>query len=272
MANAGLTILALTFNLWGIPDFGFQVLAPLREERIAKVCEELNKSKWDIVLLQELWVLKNRDKLLKCGYPHAVDLENRKIPIDSGLLILSRYPVEKASRLTYPAPPLTTTPSDDGEDLVRKSAIAARVLHPDRPFWVANTHLVAQYTDSDPYLERRRQQMRAYTKWARDLAKDEPLVLGGDFNYQPDSKLATEAGEWLPKFTESPEAAKTCTICPPNTMHAVNEGRVDYLMGSGHFKVSRGRIALDVPLTVDGVDISLSDHFGFESRFETLID
>lgn len=269
-----LLLTIVTLNLWGLPDLGFRVLAPLREERVAKVCEILrtqyDKSDgWDVVLLQEVWVLEDRDKLAKCGFPHVVDMENRRVPLDSGLLVLSRFPVQDKRRLTYPAPGGIPT-SSDGEDIANKSAIAARLSHPSgRFFWIANTHLISVYDyEKDVYAERRRQQLRAFARWAIRLADKEPLIVGGDLNIRPQDMLWKDVTDAFKGFVEAPEAVKACTICPPNTNHRVNEGKVDHLLASAPATARDGKVAFDELLEVEDVKVSLSDHFGWATWFE----
>lgn len=266
MANAGLMLLqVLTFNIWGVPDVGFQVVSPLREERIAAICERLREGDWDVVLLQEAWIAKDRRSLEKCGYKYIVDMDNARMAIDSGLMILSKHPVQEKDRLTYPT---STSLSTDGEDLARKSAIIAKIQLPDGPVWVANTHLVSNYDKkNDKYLGRRRRQLEAFAAWAKRKAGSEPLVVGGDLNIDLKDPLWKDVGEQFKGFVEAPESAKACTLCPPNTMHRENEGKVDHLLASPGSEAKQGAVAMEKLLDHDGLKISLSDHLGWGTTF-----
>lgn len=269
MATTGLTILlsVVTFNFWGLPDVGFQVLSPLRAERRIAVCEELKKSKWDLVFLQEVWVKEDRDALKKCGYDHSLDLENTKLAIDSGLLTLSRYPLGRPDRLTY-AQPTQPNISSDGESLVRKSAILARLEHPNGAVWVAQTHLVSVYDEkNDAYEARRLQQLKAFVKWATGRAGSEPLIVGGDLNITPHQPLWKEVRAQLKDFTEAPQALDACTICPPNPLHEVNEGKPDHLFISPGAFADSGDTVLKDTFTHEKDAIPLSDHYGWQTSF-----
>lgn len=272
MADAGLAIVLhlLTLNIWGIPDLGFQVLAPLKQERVAAICETLRTSSqqaggWDIVLLQEVWVRKDRETLKNCGYAHAGEAENKNIPLDSGLLILSKYPIEKVERLIYPAP--TVFPVvPDGEALARKSTLLVKIEHPEAGgVWVGNTHLVAQYATNDIYQTTRSEQFKMMTRWSLEKAGTDPLILGGDWNFNPESPLWPLVAEKLAGFTESPNAKDFCTVCPPNTMHQTSEGKIDHLFASSHFQVGDGALAFTEPLSINDFQISVSDHFGWQT-------
>ncbi len=270
MGTAGLTFIftALTFNFWGLPEVGFQVLSPLRVERREALCEQLKKAAWDIVFLQEVWLAKDREALKKCGYPHSIDKDSARLPLDSGLLTLSRWPLEQAQRLTY-SQPTNDLLSLDGEGIARKSAIIARVLPPNGPaFWAAETHLISVYDEkNDTYLLRRRQQLQAFVFWAKQRAGKEALVIGGDFNIALHQPLWKEMKEMLNNFSTAPENEDSCTICPPNPLHEVNEGKPDHLFISTPGVAEKGAVVLDKPFEVDKEDVPLSDHYGWETRF-----
>jgi len=265
VAATGLILLSVvTFNFWGLPDLGFQVLSPLRNERREALCEALKKSKWDVVLLQEVWVKEDRVALKKCGYDHALDLDDGKLPIDSGLLTLSRYPITHQDRLTYLQPKQTEI-SSDGESLVRKSANIIRIKLPETNVWVAQTHLVSVYDEkNDTYEKQRSQQLHSFVKWAKARAGVEPLVLGGDLNITPEQPLWREVETLLEGYTQAPEAKNACTICPPNPLHDTNEGKPDHLFGSPMAKAVSGETALDKPFEKS---IPYSDHFGWQTTF-----
>lgn len=276
MANAGLAILlhVLTLNIWGLPDVGFHVLAPLRSERVTAICESLKdesrrENGWQIILLQEAWLAEDRKKLKACGYRYSVDLEDPSRLLDSGLLILSRYPIGKSARLIFSAPP--TADFQDGESFARKGAIIASVQHPAGPIWIANTHLISQYSQThDTYFETRKRQFLSFYKWATDTVGNEPLILGGDFNFGPGNELWTILEETLLGFSEAAESKLNCTICPPNTMHKENEGKVDHLFASSPFKAVAGSQAFTSPVPISDFSIHVSDHFGWQTTFEVV--
>ncbi len=275
MSAAGLlsSVLVLTFNIWGLPDVGFLVLSPLRTQRVALLCERLKQSpqehNWGIVLLQEVWTKQDRTLLKECGYPHFADKEESSRPLDSGLLILSQWPLEQVDRLIFSAKPDEKSAVENGELFARKSALIARVIHPILgPFWVSNTHLVASYNDSsDGYIEIRRRQFREYVLWSQDHAQKEPLILGGDFNFGPHSVLWDEILGLLPDFMQAPEASTACTVCPPNFMHSGKSKKLDHLLGSPRWVVTAGSVVMDGTITISGLFTNYSDHFGWESQF-----
>jgi len=290
MAASGMLALVpvlqiLSLNIWGLPDAGFRVLSPLREERVALICEELKRGSWDVVLLQEAWVTKDRETLRYCGYPHFLDLDDPTLVSDSGLIILSRYPLERGERLQYGNSADPGSVFTDGEAFARKSALVARVNHPDGAFWVGNTHLISFYEQesandqsTDRYYPARVQQLRNFATWtlAKAHAASEPLIIGGDLNFprlpsRETRNWINESGlEGVFSFPLMPSRAEeNCTICPPNRMHKFNEGRVDYLLAGPGFRALDSSQAMKAEFEPEpGFFFNLSDHYGWQARFQ----
>lgn len=244
---------------------------------MAEICSRLKTAAaqdngWDVVLLQEVWVESDRKNLQKCGYPFSADVEDYSQPLDTGLIILSKHKILETSRLTYPALPKINLSEEDGESFARKSAMIVRIDHPKAgPIWVANTHLVSQYSKvNDVYQTARKQQFSRFVEWSRYQAGKEPLLIGGDWNFGPKMPLWPLIAELVPDFSQGPQSENSCTICPPNTMHTENEGKVDHLFGSRHWKVEKANQAMVEPLVLPDLKMSVSDHFGWETQF-TLI-
>jgi endonuclease/exonuclease/phosphatase family metal-dependent hydrolase len=264
------TFAVLTLNIWGLPDLGFKVLAPLREERVQGICEALKKATAEVVLLQEAWLESDRKMLRTCGYSYYADLNNPTQPLDSGLMILSKWPLEKTTALTYAALPAQFSEGGDGEFLARKGALLTRVLPANRPaYWVGNTHVVSQYKADaqDDYRLIRKAQLKRFASWVAENVGQEPVIIGGDWNTGPQSTLWVEVQPFFAAYQADPQSAGACTLCPPNTMHSTNEGRVDHLMGSTHFAPVSGAVSFADPLVFPDFKISLSDHFGWKTEF-----
>ena len=92
----------LTLNCWGLPDFILDVTyrkiknRPSLETRMELISRHFVD--YDFVALQEVWLEKSATQLisaaLKCGliYSHSF---NSGIIGRSGLLVLSRFPIEE---------------------------------------------------------------------------------------------------------------------------------------------------------------------------------
>jgi len=276
MASTGLIFISiLTLNIWGLPG-GVFGLAPHREARVRGICQELKKAAsqeggWDAVMLQEVWLRQDRKALSKCGYSYVVDLNNSPKVMDSGLLFLSRFPLKSASRLTFPRLPVDPSIVEDGEALVRKSGNLVKMIHPQAgEVWLANTHLVSYYAEGaqDKYYEIRRKQFISFAEWARKKVGNNPLIIGGDWNFgahNPD--LWKEKDLQLPGFIVSLESEKETTLSSENSFQEKDQGRVDHVFASPHFRSEGGFLSMVNRIEKKGEPINLSDHFGWTEMF-----
>lgn len=272
MITAKFIILSvLTLNIWGLPGGKNLGLAPFRNSRIQGICKELKKATWDAVFLQEVWQKEDRKKLSTCGYPFALDSNDTNAIIDSGLLILSRYPLKEAQRLTYPPLDLDSSVLEEGEALARKSADLVRLEHPDvGSIWLANTHLVSYYGEGalDKYHEVRRQQFVSFVNWVKSVVKDDPVIVGGDWNFGAHNlELWREKDLGLVDFRASKESEELTTLSKDNLFQKEDQGRVDHLFASRHFDAIQGCLSMQNPVSYLGFPINLSDHFGWTENF-----
>lgn len=271
-----ITLSVLTLNIWGLPGVGPLGMAPKKQQRLQGICQDLQRasaenSGWDVVLLQEVWLKEDRKYLSNCGFSQAVDLNDPNLFLDSGLLVLSKHPVIQSHRLTYPPLPLSPDVLDDGEALVKKSAVLVEIQHPDYgKLWFANTHLISFYAEgeADQYQERRKQQFMAFVAWSKRLAGGSPLVLGGDWNFGEHNPVLWDVkNRLIPDFVVSAEAAKQSTLSSDNTFQEDDQGRVDHVFASSHFQSLRGELAMHRRVKDQGGEFNLSDHFGWTEYF-----
>jgi endonuclease/exonuclease/phosphatase family metal-dependent hydrolase len=279
-------IKVLTYNVWGLgldfSCFGSVDLTCNIQERMPRICELLKKGDWDVVFLQEIWRSKDRALMKDCGYPYSADLDefgplNRP---DSGVMILSRFPIQQQQRLKYPRNGSIRW-IKDGEYASSKSGLFAEIqFRNKRSIWLANTHFVSSYAH-EKYEAQRREQFELFVDRAMRLSNGAPLIIGGDFNFSPKGgptyePLVDELDRYLPGFFSFvPVGGFQCTSCPDNRWNKDGgAGQIDYLFGSGHFKPITGGIrfrdereAYYYSASEKG-DRALSDHYGWETVFE----
>ncbi|NBT58328.1 hypothetical protein EBT16_06045, partial [bacterium] len=262
MASTGLILVSiLTLNIWGLPGVGSFKLAPLRKERVQGICESLKRAfkdpkGWDAVMLQEVWLREDRKALSRCGYKEVVDLNDPILLVDSGLLFLSKHPLRRGKRLTYPALPIGPDVLEDGESLVRKSANSVEMFHPEAGVIVlGNTHLVSFYAegDADQYQNTRRQQFLSFAKWIKRIAGENPLIVGGDWNFGAQNQvLWTEKEKSFPGFVVSQESEQETTLSGDNSFQEKDQDRVDHVFASPQFSSVIGKNKLVNNLTFVG--------------------
>jgi len=272
-----LTMLSvLTFNVWGLPDM-LAPMTPARTERMAAICETLKDASerpdgWKVILLQEVWTMEDRETLKHCGYPYSADLDEDTHLGDSGLLILSGYPIEEGSvrRLVFKEGGKITRALIDGEYLANKSGLIARILHPIAgPIWAANTHLISVYDAADDvYRETRQAQFREFLSWARAVSWGEPLLIGGDWNFGPDSDLWRETSDAREGLSQLLPLKGFCTFAPTKIDEDLTSCQFDHLLGSERVRATTARAVFDQFIEVDQERLRVSDHLGWETVFE----
>lgn len=266
----------LTLNIWGLPGVGKMGLAPFKNQRIVGICAELKKAAqsptgWDAVLLQEVWLERDRKKLSRCGYPYRIDMNRAGMVVDSGLLILSKHPLQMPKRLTFPALPVGPDVLEDGEAIAKKSANLVKMIHPKvGEIFLANTHLVSYYAEGeqDKYKPIRKNQFIEFAEWVNQEVSNKPVVVGGDWNFGAhDPELWKEKEIRWHDFVVSAESEKYTTLSSENTFQEKDQGRVDHLFASPHFESVSGQLAMDKPVSIQNDLYNLSDHFGWTETF-----
>lgn len=279
----------LTLNLGAIFPHSIKT-----RQNIKRFCAQDTLKKYDVVLLQEVW-LKEYRKLIKdhCGFGYIVDLnessgliqkyDDLKSPFlkllshsfatifknyqtDSGLMILSRHEIFNAQKLTY-----KENGSEDyfmdGEIAVSKGAIGAFLKIGKENIFVATTHLVSDYPDHE-YLTQRQMQLEQLSSWVKIAAKGSKAIIGGDFNISPPSPskkryLSTDKLWSLFKksYFKNPSFAKVKDDSKstfPGKSEELDEGQVDHIFSLN------GLIARESEIMTSKI---YSDHFAYSVIF-----
>lgn len=265
----------LSYNIFALPNLsklGLTLGSPMVKERTDAFCEQLKYQAslhggYDIILVQEAWRKDVRKKLRTCDYPYIVDEDSDSRILDSGLLILSRYRILSQRRVKYRRNGSFALALKDGEYFAKKSVLIAEIDAPLGRVFVANTHLVANYGQKDRYRKQRMVQMRTLVKEALETAHLDPLIIGGDLNFQPGSPHWKEFRSRLKHFNQAPGADAQCTYCGSNTFNDNEFKKIDHLLGSDHFEVSSGKPAFTKVVKFVQKSMNLSDHYGWESTF-----
>ncbi|WP_280244410.1 endonuclease/exonuclease/phosphatase family protein [Nocardia abscessus] len=188
-----------------------------RSAQLKAVIDIVARSQADVVVLAEMFLDDERTRLIRAvkdQFPHAAagpDETDGLFGIgqeeDSGLLVLSRHPIEEIRATIFR--------SCKGEDcFANKGAVMVRVNPADGPqFCVVGTHLQADPEISEPNFGvgngaagKREAQLRHLDSFIlADRRLDLPLVIVGDFNI--DANIDDESKEGLNTFaTQLPDA------------------------------------------------------------------
>lgn len=285
----------VTLNVYRKPEIGVDFFAT---ERMNKICEVLkdkehpNNADWDVVLIQEAWTVGSRKILKDCGYPHVLDIgsglwragwgvrHRRELNLESGLLILSRFPIKKSLRYEFKNEGRLFRVFSDGEKVTAKSLYLAQFELPEgKKIWIANTHLVANYCDNaeDTDCEScefvRTAQMREMRKVFDEWVGDDPLIFGGDLNAGEHPNAKDLSWVTLPElflgFEQAPHDELLVSISSPTNFFKQGHkegGKLDHIFASPHFEISDRKLAFDQKfISKEGENLNYSDHYGWES-------
>lgn len=136
----------------------------------------------DVLILTEAFADRPREWLLerlRGEYPHATRVVSGRNPLrqDGGVVILSRWPIEREAQVVY-------SRAAGVDRLAEKGAVYARVRKQGQVVHVVGTHLQSGRPDQPTRAAARAaqaRQLRAFVEGLH-LPADEPLLLGGDFN------------------------------------------------------------------------------------------
>jgi endonuclease/exonuclease/phosphatase family metal-dependent hydrolase len=170
---------AATLNTWGLPE-PFALDTQARAKSIGRQLAALDL---DIIAFQEVWTSDARKALVKAGREAGlVHYQNRASIGNSGLLTLSRFPIE-SPHFEHFALRGTAGGIRNGEYLSGKGFARLRIQTDDGPLTIINTHLHARYPQrvEHEYQGHRIGQIIQIAASNRDC--NEPLIVLGDFNF-----------------------------------------------------------------------------------------
>ena len=299
----------LTLNVWD----GWFAFGDYTDQRFEKICDRFKEAHadgeagWDVIFLQEIWPVKKRKHAFEnCGYPYSgqVDRDYDDITkfymilagiilgdkIDTGLKMISRYPLDNFKRHTYSVngSGWVFHALRDGQYLASKSLMLADLHHPTMgKILLGNTHLISNLVNLDrTYHEERAIQLREMAgffkkNWDHSY---QAAVVGGDINMDPETggpydfpgyswhDIIPEAFAPLYHATDglgySFHPAKNSLIKGDSSHNVM----IDHLFASPSLSLQYSGIAMDESIQIEDegnyLNIFYSDHFGVEAHFQ----
>ena len=173
------TIQIVSWNIQMLPDVFAAFSKRVRKKqkiRCPKIIQYLNASDFDIVVLQEVFDKQRVDELekgLKTIYPYTLRpvKEGFSLKLSSGVMILSKYPMELVKHVIFGV----SKKSDWG---AQKGCSLVKVKLNNRSILLAGTHL-----DSKSEISRNMQYNITNDEIIKPYMNDTvPMFLAGDFN------------------------------------------------------------------------------------------
>lgn len=285
----------LTYNCCAIPFFSGDIVARLR--RIAKRVSTLDP---DIFLLQELFLPRHVKELRPrlARWPHFFTAVKAWRTFGGGLAVFSKFPLDKTHfvRFRSQGPLLRYSLL---ARVSRKGYISTVVRPPGgKDFRLICTHLIADYriwrsgpagsdghgaktwaeylwkrgalARGDPYPNLQGKQLDQLKAHIKRKPRDLPLILGGDLNMPPHSKLLrgfireTGLSDTMERAVEPTVIGRKYYRLP---FHDAPKKRLDYVLcregKRGSYRARRHRYVLTQPAKISELrHVTLSDHFG----------
>lgn len=174
---APLKILVLTLNTAALP-----FVHPAVTERVAAQAEAIRTGGYDVAGLQEVWLKRNeRTYREKAGLPYAYS-GRRGFPAGSGVLILSRWPIEESEERAFTVMRPSWLKISNGEPAARKGVLRAVVATPGGKLDVYATHLLSNYGGGTKYVGLRTAELFELAEFVLERSKGRPYVILGDLN------------------------------------------------------------------------------------------
>lgn len=261
---------------------------PFTDQRLHLIPESLMNTTADVLCIQEIYNAADKQVVIqgvKDIYPYAVYYQKKRkggAGWHSGLLILSKYPINASSFELYKRNPLVEKMFAD------KGVLCAQVNLNGTDIAIANTHTTVGggvfNTESGRVNRIRNQQVIQAYQCAKSFGTDSYMVLG-DFNAGPgvsevnyqtlldslmvDTYLSATRKDTTELFTWDPlnplNAGGYFTTSPPQ--------RIDNIFVSQQmvqqYKIAEVRTILtEEVLVVDSIGYPVSDHYGYQVRFQ----
>ncbi|HRI28322.1 MAG TPA: sphingomyelin phosphodiesterase [Chitinophagales bacterium] len=179
------TLNVLTYNVYMLPP---PLAFTHQKKRAALLPAYLHG--YDAIILNEVFYNAARKILLKglaAEYPYQTKVLDKKgRPVNGGVVIVSRWPIEKTDQYIY-----TLCASEDC--YAAKGVMYAQINKLGKKYHLFGTH--AQADDKPKYIAIRKTQMEEMSRFvlSKNIPPDEPTLIGGDLNVE---KLRNNLNEY----------------------------------------------------------------------------
>lgn len=287
LSALGSELSVLSWNTFLMPDY---LRKAYHDERLPSLVKALEKSDYDIIMLQEVFTRKSYKKLNKSlsergyyttGYPFRSIYK----PFNSGLVIFSKFPMSDVEIMLFDK-------LAAADKFSSKGVLFAKAHLPDgKVVQLATTHFQAK--KGEKYRKIRKSHISQIMKsFKKHISPEMPVIFGGDFNIG--SNYGAEADHFFNAFkklglatTEPKGHLHYTSDCIGNSLKnhlnptCDSRKQVDYIFArSGKNSSSKNLNSGEAPIgdllvldieadyrTDDGVKrMSLSDHLSVEAK------
>ncbi len=169
----------LSWNIQMLPDFYspfFSYLRKKQSKRLPEIIEYLNRSGFDIVILQEVFDVQVKNKLAKrlsASYPHVQKPIKKGfgIKLSNGIMVLSKYPIHYVHHIQF-------RDSKGNDKMSQKGCVLLAIEVLNKKWLIAGTHLnsTSQEIRNLQYTQLQKEIISPYK------IDSIPFILAGDLN------------------------------------------------------------------------------------------
>ncbi|WP_119343017.1 sphingomyelin phosphodiesterase [Facilibium subflavum] len=183
--NAPNSISLASYNIQAFPFYiGVALDLNKTHSRIAYLSNSPYFKDFDAIAFQEAWAYDVRNTLInnmKQSYPYFYDpipQHTHLKPLNSGLLILSKWPILTKKFLNY----TDTQTLTDADFMTNKGVLYIKINKNGQIYHIFATHTQAQ--DTEKAIQLRQREFRLIEKfiYAQNIPTNEPVLLLGDLN------------------------------------------------------------------------------------------
>ena len=195
----------LSWNIYMLPAFPMMTGQVKRANGIVEV---LKQSDYDLICFQEAFHKKAKGIIedgLKAQFPYQVNTRKKGFTLkaNSGLWILSKYPITKIAEIEFRA--------KKGFDAQSKKGAILFEMEAPRKFRVIDTHLQSGVGGGRDEIRMDQCAQILNQLIVPHLDDDIPLILAGDWNTKANSKFDNDALKQLYKITNASDEFMTKT-------------------------------------------------------------
>lgn len=259
----------LTWNVQFLPrsmQIFSKALRKKQRVRLPWVIEHCQSIDYDVIVFQEVFdrpILKHLQKALQVDYPYQVaPLRQAGRWTSSGVLIVSKHPMEKVGGVVYPKGVSVDAWASKGCTLVRLNKNGEGI-------YIAGTHLQAGRKAKAQ--AQRLIQYRAIHELIETHTKTNtcPIIITGDFNTRASDRIAYhEMLEVLQAKDQAIDDPRPYTVDHQNTWNDVGKQQLDYVLwrsGRSPIQHIEQRI-LRLQKIWRNQPMDLSDHYGIAAQ------
>lgn len=307
-SNMSLDVMSYNIQQMGFPGWFDNHFEKKRLEKLpARILEmkSFPDTLPDVIVFEEVFLPSARDFLLKSlndTYPYATQIGGQscsdtewtylatncdedslrfKLTHNSGVFILSRWPIEESHSLTY----VNYRVSYTFDFMAKKGAVYARINKNGKLFHIVGTHLQADAASHDI----RMKQLDELKWWIDDfkIPASQPVILAGDFNINSldtmqFSDMLSHTNAWVELYKKDTGSVSSSTNKYLSLIYGDEKDktldyilyRVDHLQAANNpvlksvnFKSKTSWVAEKI--FGDNIDISdISDHYPVRIHYE----